>query len=83
MGCSDSISSPRTGVEAILTELGPENQNRRYVVSSHINPRGNIRQRGWPVAGDMQSSILTAAGSRRHTSCATMAVHALLFLPHL
>jgi hypothetical protein len=30
----------------------------------------------------MQSSILTTAGSRRHaTSCATMAVHALLFLP--
>ena len=24
LGCSDSISSPRTGVEAILTELGPE-----------------------------------------------------------
>jgi hypothetical protein len=35
LGCSDSISSPRTGVEAILTELGPENQNRRYAASSH------------------------------------------------
>jgi hypothetical protein len=35
LGCSDSISSPRTGVEAILTELGPENQNWRYAVSSH------------------------------------------------
>jgi hypothetical protein len=33
--CSDSISSPRTGVEAILTELGPENQNWRYASSSH------------------------------------------------
>jgi hypothetical protein len=36
LGCSDSISSPRTGVEAILTELGPETQNRRYAVSSHV-----------------------------------------------
>ena len=35
MRCSDSISSPRTGVEAILTELGPGNQNRRYAASSH------------------------------------------------
>jgi hypothetical protein len=35
LGCSDSISSPRTGVEAILTELGPETQNWRYAVSSH------------------------------------------------
>jgi hypothetical protein len=34
--CSDSISSPRTGVEAILTELGPENQNWRYAASSYI-----------------------------------------------
>ena len=33
--CSDSISSPRTGVEAILTELGPENQNWRYERSSY------------------------------------------------
>jgi hypothetical protein len=32
----DSISSPcRTGVEAILTELGPENQNWRYAASSY------------------------------------------------
>ena len=36
LGCSDSISSPRTGVEAILTELGPETQNRRYAASRHI-----------------------------------------------
>jgi hypothetical protein len=35
--CSDSISSPRTGVEAILTELGPGNQNRRYAASSHMH----------------------------------------------
>jgi hypothetical protein len=35
LGCSDSVSSPRTGVEAILTELGPETQNRRYAVSGH------------------------------------------------
>ena len=35
MRCSDSISSPRTGVEAILTELGPGKQNRRYAASSH------------------------------------------------
>ena len=40
--CSDSISSPRTGVEAILTELGPGNQNRRYAASSHssVGPFG-------------------------------------------
>jgi hypothetical protein len=37
LGCFDSISSPRTGVEAILTELGPENQNWRYAVSSHTS----------------------------------------------
>jgi hypothetical protein len=37
LGYSDSISSPRTGVEAILTELGPENQNWRYAASSHIH----------------------------------------------
>ena len=41
MGCSDSISSPRTGVEAILTESGPENQNWRYAASSHVAGLGN------------------------------------------
>ena len=35
LGYSDSISSPRTNRNEVLTELGPENQNRRYEVSSH------------------------------------------------
>jgi hypothetical protein len=47
LGCSDSIASPRTGVEAILTELGPENQNWRYAVSSHTVSDGSpSRMRG-------------------------------------
>jgi hypothetical protein len=44
LGCSDLISSPRTGVEAILTKLCVAKSNQLYAVSSdicqmHVAPR--------------------------------------------
>jgi hypothetical protein len=61
LGCSDSISSPRTGVEAILTELGPEPQNRRYAVSSHTAPgEDGITPEMIACAGKPMTRVLTA-----------------------
>jgi hypothetical protein len=67
LGCFDSISSPRTGVEAILTELGPETQNWRYAASSYAVRTPNLLHPATASVFVRPFSPLTTVCGRNHT----------------
>jgi hypothetical protein len=55
LGCSDLISSPRTGVQAILTKLCVAKSNRLYAVSSYTRQIRRSRTRKLQLSANDRS----------------------------